>query len=67
MFETLAESPVTRAVGLALIHFVWQGAAIGLVTAWLVHALRRSSAASRYVVGCVALATCGNSTQLSRL
>jgi TonB family protein len=55
MFEMLAESPVTRAIGLALLHFLWQGAVIGLATAWLLRTLRQSSAASRYLVGCIAL------------
>src|SRR5262245_40818749 len=56
MFETLAESPVTRAIGLALVHFLWQGAVIGLAAAWLFRVLRKSSASSRYLGGCVALA-----------
>ena len=46
MFETLAEAPVTPAIGLALVHFVWQGTAIALVTASLFHALRHASASS---------------------
>ena len=55
MFEMLAASPVTRAVGLALLHFVWQGLLIAAAAALLLHALRRRSAATRYAVGCVAL------------
>ena len=52
MFETLAASPVTRAVGLALLHFLWQGAVIAAAAAWLLHVLRRAAAANRYLVGC---------------
>lgn len=57
MFETLAASPVTRAMGLALLHFVWQGAVVAAVTAWLLHGLRGASAATRYLVSCLALLT----------
>jgi TonB family protein len=55
MFEMLAESPATRAVGLALLHFIWQGAVIAAAAGWLFHLLRRAPASSRYSVGCVAL------------
>ena len=57
MLETLAASPVTRAIGLALLHFLWQGALIAAAAAWLFHILRRSASTSRYMVGCVALVT----------
>ena len=56
MTEVLAASPLARAVGLALVEFVWQGAAIGAVTAGLLIALRKSTAQARYVVGCLSLA-----------
>jgi TonB family protein len=57
MFEMLAASPLTRAVGLALLHFLWQGAVIAGAAAWLFYCLRRASAASRYAAGCIALLT----------
>src|SRR5439155_11577238 len=44
------------AVGLALVHFLWQGAVIGAAAAALFWAFRRRSAETRYLVGCVALA-----------
>ena len=56
MTDALAASPLARAVGLALLEFVWQGAAIGGLTACLLIALRKSTAQARYVVGCLSLA-----------
>ena len=55
MVEMLVASPVTRAVGLALVHFIWQGFLIAGAAAGLFHVLRRAGAAHRYAVGCVAL------------
>lgn len=55
MLDVLASSPMSRAMGLALLHFLWQGAAIGGATAWLLHYLRDGSARTRYLVGCLAL------------
>lgn len=43
-------------LGWVLLHFVWQGALIGLATAAALHVLRRSSARMRYTAGCVSLA-----------
>src|SRR4051794_7127513 len=42
--------------GWTLIHFVWQGAAIGLVTAALLRATVRRSPNVRYVIACAGLA-----------
>jgi TonB family protein len=55
MLELLAANPLTRAVGLALLHFVWQGAAIAAVAELLWHSLRHGPARIRYIVGCLAL------------
>ena len=56
MFETLAASPVTRAIGLALLHFVWQGAVVAAVTArGSCTVFDGASATTRYLVSCAAL------------
>ncbi|HYT66591.1 MAG TPA: M56 family metallopeptidase [Vicinamibacterales bacterium] len=54
--ETLLRQPAAQAIGWALLQFVWQGAAIGVVTALALTALRRSAADVRYVVASIALA-----------
>ena len=55
MTETLAASPLVRAIALALVEFVWQGAAIGLATALGLFLLRTTSAPLRYIVACAGL------------
>lgn len=45
-----------EAIGWALLQFVWQGAALGIITAAALAALRRSAADIRYVVAAVGLA-----------
>lgn len=52
----LLHEPAARAIGWALLHFVWQGALIGAVTALVLACLRRSAADVRYVVATIALA-----------
>ena len=51
----LSDQLVPR-LGWALVHFVWQGGAIGLLAAVGLVALRRASAQARYVTACAALA-----------
>jgi hypothetical protein len=51
----LLRQPAAQAIGWALIHFIWQGALIGLLTAAALLALRRSAADVRYVVATIAL------------
>ncbi|MEQ1512505.1 MAG: M56 family metallopeptidase [Lysobacteraceae bacterium] len=47
-----------QALGLTLLHSLWQCAAIGLI-AWLaLHALRNATPQARYAVACAALAAC---------
>jgi Zn-dependent protease with chaperone function len=53
--ETILSGPAAQAIGWALLHFVWQGALIGLLTAITLRLLRRSAADIRYVVSTVAL------------
>jgi TonB family protein len=47
--------PLVHAVGLALLQFVWQGAAIGLITAAVLAALRTATPHVRYFVACTSL------------
>lgn len=49
---------VIQAIGWALVHFVWQGAVIGVVTAMLLWTLRREKPQSRYALACGALLLC---------
>ena len=41
--------------GWTLIHFIWQGAAIGVVAAAILRATSRRSANVRYVIACAGL------------
>ena len=54
--ETLLRQPAAQAVGWALLQFVWQGAAVGALTALALLALRRSASDVRYVVSAIGLA-----------
>src|SRR3982750_1231046 len=54
--EMLLRQPAAQAVGWALLQFVWQGAAIGALTALALFALRRSASDVRYVVASIGLA-----------
>ena len=53
--DGLLREPAAQAIGWALLHFVWQGALVGLLAAIALRALRDSAADVRYVVGAVAL------------
>jgi len=53
--SSLVREPWVQALGWSLLHFVWQGAALGLL-AWLALALLRgASARARYGAACAAL------------
>jgi beta-lactamase regulating signal transducer with metallopeptidase domain len=56
----MADLPATivPALGQALLHFLWQGALIGLFAALLLHLLRDARPQARYAVACVALLAC---------
>src|SRR4051794_20784511 len=54
--DTWLRQPAAQAVGWALLQFVWQGAAVGALTALALLALRRSASDVRYVVGSIGLA-----------
>lgn len=51
-------SAFVAALGWALVHFLWQGLAIGLAAAVLLMLLRNARPQARYAVACVALAAC---------
>ena len=53
---TLYDPRLATALGWALLHFLWQGALLGLLTALLFRWFRRSEL--RYLIGCGALALC---------
>lgn len=46
------------ALGSALLHFLWQGALIGLIAATVLQLLRDARPQLRYAVACVALLAC---------
>jgi hypothetical protein len=45
-------------LGLALLDFLWQGAAIGIAAALVLAALRDARPRARYAIACIALALC---------
>ena len=49
-------TPFLQTIGWALIHFVWQGAAIAAVASALLTLARRRSASVRYAIACISLA-----------
>ena len=57
MIDAFAASLTVRAIGWALVQSLWQGAIIGVVTGFLLLALRRSAASRRYTLACLGLAT----------
>lgn len=51
-------APLTKvidAIGWALVHFVWQGIVLALVTGFVLFVLKRASAQTRYATNCIAL------------
>ena len=52
------EPDLVFALGGAVMHFLWQGALIGLIAASILYGLRKGSAQARYTVACGALALC---------
>src|SRR3954466_1522156 len=53
--DSLLRQPSAQVIGWALLHFLWQGALIGVLTALALAALRRSAADIRYVVSAIGL------------
>ncbi len=55
MTEPLLDTPLVQSIGWALIHFIWQGTAIGLATAIALRLLAGARPTMRYAVGCFSL------------
>ena len=53
--EPLLHQPAAQAVAWALLHFLWQGALVGVLTGIVLLALRRSDADVRYVVATIGM------------
>jgi beta-lactamase regulating signal transducer with metallopeptidase domain len=53
--ESLWTAPAVQAIAWALVHFLWQGALVGLATAGTLSLLKKNSAAMRYAVAAGAL------------
>jgi beta-lactamase regulating signal transducer with metallopeptidase domain len=51
----LLDMPLVQSIGWALLHFIWQGTAIGAATAIALRALGGGAATTRYFVACVGL------------
>lgn len=58
-WRELLESSWVQALGWTLLHFLWEGALIGLIASILFRFTRRASAQARYLVACMLLALCG--------
>ena len=54
--EAWLREPAAHAIGWALVQFLWQGAAVGLLTGLALMVLRRSASDVRYVVSSIGLA-----------
>lgn len=48
----------TSVLGQALLHFLWQGALIGLLVAFALHLLRQARPQARYALACFGLLAC---------
>jgi len=55
VIDHLLREPAAQAIGWALLHFVWQGTVVALLTALALAALRRGDADVRYVVAAIGL------------
>ena len=53
--DTLMGQPAAQAIGWALVHFVWQGTLVAILTAAALALLRTSAADVRYVVTTISL------------
>ncbi len=55
-FRALVQQPALQALGWTLLHFLWQGAALGFVAFLLLRAARPARASTRYAIGVATLA-----------
>ena len=51
----LLDHPLSSALGWTLVHFVWQGAVLGLVAFFLLRVIRPAQASTRYLIGVATL------------
>lgn len=58
MTEIALLPALVPALGMALLHFLWQGALIGLAAAALLSLLRNARPQARYAIACLALLAC---------
>ena len=63
----LARDPLVQRLGWVLIHFLWEGAGIGLALAILLPLLNRASSHLRYLVICAALLACAIAPVVTRV
>lgn len=54
--QNIFQAEIFQRLGWTLLHFIWQAAAIGMVLAIVLKLLRKSTAHSRYLIACMALA-----------
>lgn len=55
---SFASNSISSALAMSLLHFLWQGALIGLLAAVLLRFARNARPALRYAMACAALALC---------
>jgi beta-lactamase regulating signal transducer with metallopeptidase domain len=55
--QVVLDHPLSSGLGWTLVHFVWQGALLGLVTFIVLRGMRPATAATRYGIGVLALAS----------
>ena len=60
-------TPLAQALSTALLHFIWQGLAVGVLLWVALFLLRKSSANTRYAVNCLALAVLATAPVLTML
>jgi len=53
--DHLLREPAAQAIGWALLHFIWQGALVGVLTAIALAALRKGASDVKYVVAAIGL------------
>jgi beta-lactamase regulating signal transducer with metallopeptidase domain len=56
VIDPLLDAPLVQSIGWALIHFVWQGSAIGIAAALALRVLASARPTLRYAVACCSLA-----------
>lgn len=55
LLEALTSSPLVSDVGWTILHFMWQGTAIGILAAVVLATMRRTSPGARHLVAAIAM------------